>query len=132
MIQPGSDSLRKIAVIGRGTAGCLAAASITRLHPHSDYELHHIYDSSIPVIGVGECSWPSLVSELQHLTELPHGAVQQRIRGTRKYGIAYEGWGLSSEHFTHYFLPRDESYAYPPCCRFAGGAAAGECAGSPH
>ncbi len=112
MIQPGSNSLRKIAVIGRGTAGCLAAASITRMHPHRDHELHHIYDSRIPVIGVGEGSWPSLVQELQDLTKLPHGTVQQRIKGTRKYGVAFEGWGLCNKHFTHYFMPRDESYAY--------------------
>ena len=69
MIQPGSKSLRKIAVVGRGTAGSLAAASVTRLHPDSDHELHHIYDSRIPVIGVGEGSWPSLVQELRKLTD---------------------------------------------------------------
>jgi len=89
MIQPGAESLRKIAVIGQGTAGSLAAASVTRLHPDGDHELHHIYDSRIPVIGVGEGSWPSLVQELQKLTGLPHETVQQRLKGTRKYGVAF-------------------------------------------
>ena len=112
MIQPGSKSLRKIAVVGRGTAGSLAAANITCFHPESDYELHHIYDSRIPVIGVGEGSWPSLVQELHKLTNLSHETIQRRIKGTRKYGIAYEGWGLCNREFTHYFMPRDESYAY--------------------
>ena len=112
MIQPGSPSLRKIAVIGRGTAGSLAAASVTRLHPDSDHELHHIYDSRIPVIGVGEGSWPSLVQQLQQLTDLPHASVQQHLRGTRKYGVAFEGWGRRSQDFTHYFTPRKVSYAY--------------------
>ncbi|MDE0309559.1 MAG: tryptophan 7-halogenase [Acidiferrobacterales bacterium] len=112
MIQPGRESLRKIAVIGRGTAGCLAAASITRLLPHSDYELHHIYDPDIPTIGVGEGSWPSLVQELSQLTGMPQLTVQQRIKGTRKYGVAFEGWGLKNRQFIHYFMPRDESYAY--------------------
>ena len=63
MIQPGIETLRKIAVVGRGTAGSLAAASVTNLLPDGDHELHHIYDSRIPVIGVGEGSWPSLVQE---------------------------------------------------------------------
>ena len=112
MIQPGSKSLRKIAVIGRGTAGSLAAASVTRLHPDSDHELHHIYDSRIPVIGVGEGSWPSLVQELQQLTNLPHETVQQRLNGTRKYGVAFEGWGCRNRNFTHYFTPQQVSYAY--------------------
>ena len=112
MIQPGAESLRKIAVIGQGTAGSLAAASVTRLHPDGDHELHHIYDSRIPVIGVGEGSWPSLVQELQQLTRLPHETVQQRLKGTRKYGVAFEGWGRRNREFTHYFTPQQVSYAY--------------------
>ena len=112
MIQPGSKSLRKIAVVGRGTAGSLAAASVTRLHPDSAHELHHIYDSRIPVIGVGEGSWPSLVQELHKLTDLPHETVQQRLKGTRKYGVAFEGWGRRDRDFTHYFTPQQVSYAY--------------------
>ena len=112
MILPGSKSLRKIAVVGRGTAGSLAAASVTRLHPDSDHELHHIYDSRIPVIGVGEGSWPSLVDHLQQLTGLPPEAVQQRLLGTRKYGVAFEGWGRRNRDFTHYFRPQQVSYAY--------------------
>ena len=104
--------MRKIAVIGRGTAGSLAAASVTRLHPDSDHELHHIYDSRIPVIGVGEGSWPSLVQELQQLTNLPHETVQQRLNGTRKYGVAFEGWGRRNRDFTHFFTPQQVSYAY--------------------
>ena len=112
MIQPGAKSLRRIAVVGRGTAGSLAAASVTHLHPDGDHELHHIYDSRIPVIGVGEGSWPSLVQELNGLTGLPHETIQQRLNGTRKYGVAFEGWGRCNRDFTHYFTPQQVSYAY--------------------
>ena len=112
MIQSGSDSLRKIAVVGRGTAGSLAAAAVSRLPPEGDRELHHIYDSRIPVIGVGEGSWPSLVPHLEQLTGLPGDTVQRRLRGTRKYGVAFEGWGRRNRDFTHHFMPRHKSYAY--------------------
>ena len=112
MINPGSRFLRKIAVVGRGTAGSLAAASVVRMHPDKDFELHHIYDSRIPVIGVGEGSWPSLVQELQQLTNLTHEEVQQRLKGTRKYGVAFEGWGRRGRDFTHYFTPQQVSYGY--------------------
>ena len=112
MILSGAESLRRIAVVGRGTAGSIAAASVTRLHPDRDHELHHIYDSRIPVIGVGEGSWPSLVQELQRLTQLSHETIQQRLKGTRKYGVSFEGWGLRNRHFTHFFTPVQVSYAY--------------------
>ena len=112
MMLAGAESLRKVAVVGRGTAGSLAAASVARLHPDTDHELHHIYDSRIPVIGVGEGSWPSLVQELRRLTDLPHETVQQRLNGTRKYGVAFEGWGRRNRDFTHYFTPQQVSYAY--------------------
>ncbi len=112
MIQPGAKSLRKIAVVGRGTAGSLAAANVTRLLPESDHELHHIYDSRIPALGVGEGSWPSLVQDLCQLTNLPHETVQQRLKGTRKYGVTFEGWGRRNRDFTHYFTPQQVSYAY--------------------
>lgn len=85
---------------------------MARLHPDSDHELHHIYDSRIPVIGVGEGSWPSLVGQLQQLTGLPHEAVQQRLNATRKYGVAFDGWGRCNREFTHYFTPQQVSYAY--------------------
>ncbi|MYF09239.1 MAG: tryptophan 7-halogenase, partial [Rhodospirillaceae bacterium] len=71
-----------------------------------------IFDSRIPIIGVGEGSWPSLVQELHELTDLPHEAVQQRLKGTRKYGVAFEGWGRRDRDFTHYFTPQQVSYAY--------------------
>ncbi len=90
----------------------MAAASVSRLHPDGDHELHHIYDSRIPVVGVGEGSWPSLVQHLQQLTDLPHETVQQRLKGTRKYGVAFEGWGRRNRDFIHYFTPREVSYAY--------------------
>ena len=112
MIHPGSKTLRRVAVVGRGTAGSLAAASVSRMHPDSNLELHHIYDSRIPVIGVGEGSWPSLVQELQQLTNVSHQVVQQRLMGTRKYGVAFEGWGRRGRDFTHYFTPQQVSYGY--------------------
>ncbi len=112
MILSGAESLRRIAVVGRGTAGSIAAASVTRLHPDRDHELHHIYDSRIPVIGVGEGSWPSLVQELRRLTQLSHESIQQRLKGTRKYGVSFEGWGRRNRHFTHFFTPQQVSYAY--------------------
>lgn len=112
MIQPGKQFLKRVAVVGRGTAGSLAAANIARFLPENEHEIHHIYDSRIPTIGVGEGSWPSLVQELKQLTNLRHEEIQQRLKATRKYGVAFEGWGRRKRDFTHFFTPQQVSYAY--------------------
>ena len=109
---PGARSLRKIAVVGRGTAGSLAAAAVRWLLPDADHELHHIHDSRIPAIGVGEGSWPGLVGDLREVTNLPDEAVQQRLKGTRKYGGVFEGWGRRNRDFTYPFEPRGVTYGY--------------------
>ncbi|MYE86959.1 MAG: tryptophan 7-halogenase [Gammaproteobacteria bacterium] len=112
MKAPEGKANGRIAVIGRGTAGALAAASVSRLHPDQDHELHHIYDSRIPIIGVGEGSWPSLVQQLRQLSGLPHEEVQRRLNGTRKYGVSFEGWGRLNQDFIHYFAPQQVAFAY--------------------
>ena len=96
----------------RPSTGSLAAASVTNQLKGSDYEQHHIHDPGIPISGVGEGSWPGLVDELRKLTNLPHETVQKRLNGTRKYGVAFEGWGRHQRDFTHYFTPQQVSYAY--------------------
>ncbi len=108
----GSKSLRKVAVVGRGTAGSLAAAAVSRLHPDPDHELHHIYDSRIPTLGVGEGTWPSLLPYLEQLTNLSDETIQRSVNGTRKYGLAFEGWGVRNRNFIHSFVPEKVSYGY--------------------
>ena len=107
-----NNSLSKIAVVGRGTAGSLATACVSKLCHSFDIELHHIYDSRIPAIGVGEGGWPTLVPQLQELTDIPHEIIQQRLNATRKYGVAFEGWGKLNQDFTHYFTPQQVGYSY--------------------
>jgi Tryptophan halogenase len=67
----------KIAVLGGGTAGFIAAAHLTRYLPQAD--LLHIFDSRIPTIGVGEGTtprFPPLKAE---------GVVTWEQRGTRSF-----------------------------------------------
>ncbi|MCY4101000.1 MAG: tryptophan 7-halogenase [Rhodobacteraceae bacterium] len=106
------NTLQRIAVVGRGTAGSLAAATVSKLGESNEIELHHIYDSGIPVIGVGEGGWPALVTQLHDLTEIPHENIQQRLKATRKYGVRFEGWGKLNKDFTHYFTPQQIGYSY--------------------
>lgn len=100
----------RVAVIGKGSAGCLAAAHISKRFP--DYELVHIYNSKIPIIGVGEGTLPGLPLELVQLTGMHIDDILNRLKGTRKYGIQFENWGKTNQSFFHHFHPKDDTYGF--------------------
>src|SRR5947207_837238 len=100
----------KVAVIGGGTAGHMAAAMVTRHYP--EFELHHIYDPSIPIIGVGESTLIHFPPWLREITSFSEDELRERCGITRKYGITFENWGPVHETFVHYFTPADKVYGY--------------------
>ncbi|VEP18771.1 Tryptophan halogenase [Hyella patelloides LEGE 07179] len=100
----------KIAVIGGGTAGCMIAAHISKYFP--EFELYHIYSSTIPSIGVGEGSFPLFREWIHKITGLSFAALQERCKVTRKFGIQFENWGVKHQQFMHNFYPQNVEHAY--------------------
>lgn len=107
----------KVAVIGGGTAGFIAAAQISRRFPEID--LVHIYDTSLPAIGVGEGTTPPFRVWLEKTLAHPFDPDLNGASVTRKYGIRFENWGASPSGkdgrratFHHNFYPLRESFAY--------------------
>jgi len=78
---------------------------------HVQCELHHIYDSSTPAIGVGEGTTPSFPDWLTEVTGLSFAQLQKRLYITKKFGIHFENWGQTHSRFFHRFLPFGR-YAY--------------------
>lgn len=93
----------KLAVIGGGTAGYIAAAHLTHRFPQA--ELLHVFDSSIPTIGVGEGTTPRFPIWFQEITGLDFDVLARRCRATRKKGVLFDGWGPSGAPFLHRFQP---------------------------
>jgi tryptophan halogenase len=81
----------------------MAAAQITKELP--DAELFHIFDSRLPIIGVGEGTTPNLPGWLHDITGLGFEGLRERCRATMKYGTRFEGWGPDAEPFLHRFQP---------------------------
>lgn len=93
----------KLAVIGGGTAGYIAAAHLTHQFPQA--ELLHVFDSSIPIIGVGEGTTPRFPIWFHEVTGLGFEVLEQRCRATWKKGVQLDGWGPSGTPFLHRFQP---------------------------
>ncbi len=104
------EKQKKVAVIGGGTAGYMAAAHITKHFPC--FDLYHIYDSRIPTIGVGEGTQANFPDWLEQITGLDFDELQQRCYVTRKFAIQFENWGTKNKQFLHNFHPIKKEYGY--------------------
>ncbi|MBO9413767.1 MULTISPECIES: tryptophan 7-halogenase [unclassified Ruegeria] len=93
----------KVAVLGGGTAGFIAAAHMTRYFPKA--QLWHIYDSRIPTIGVGEGTTPRFPLWLDEVTGVGPDEIAERCGATVKSGSYYEGWGSRDVDFVNRFQP---------------------------
>jgi tryptophan halogenase len=89
-IEPGSP-VRRVGVVGGGTAGWFTALALRAQIP--ELEITVIETPSVPIIGVGEASVPSLVSFLHHYLKLDVVDFTRAVKPTWKQGIRFE-WGL--------------------------------------
>ena len=93
----------RIAVLGGGTAGFIAAAHLTRNVPEA--ELLHVFDSRIPTIGVGEGTTPRFPVWFEEVTGLGFPDLAERCAATLKKGTRFDGWGLDGSAFLNRFQP---------------------------
>jgi hypothetical protein len=90
---------KKIAIIGRGTAGAMAS---TYFSYYSDCAIDWYFDPSTPPQAVGEGSTLSLPRRLNQCLNFSSRDLH-KVDGTVKTGIYKEGWGERGLSFTHDF-----------------------------
>lgn len=110
MAEPGnSGPIRKILIVGGGTAGWFSAAFLSRLleRPGENAcEISLIEASDIPTVGVGEATVPPIVS-LFHRLGLPEAEFMRACQATFKLAIKYAGWthdGPDSYFYHPFFI----------------------------
>lgn len=94
----------RVAVLGAGTAGHIAATHFSHALPEA--ELLHVADPAIPTIGVGEGTTPRFPPWFEEVTGLGFDTLVQRCGATLKTGTRFEGWGRrGGEPFVNRFQP---------------------------
>lgn len=96
----------RIAILGGGTAGTMAAAHLGWAFPQA--ELLQVHSSRIPILGVGESTTPAIPRWLDQVGGPGFAELQARCHATHKRAGRFEGWGTRHARFLHRFQPTGE------------------------
>jgi tryptophan halogenase len=95
------NKIHKVVVAGGGTAGWMAAASLSKLLGKT-LDITLIESDEIPTVGVGEATIPTLLT-LHELLGINEREFMAEVNGTFKLGISFENWRDVNEDYIHSF-----------------------------
>ena len=96
-----AQQVKKVVIVGGGTAGWCAAAGLSRtLGPLLDITL--IESADIGIIGVGEATIPTIRS-FHAFTGVDEQAFMRETNATFKVGIDFQNWARDGDRYFHSF-----------------------------
>lgn len=95
--------LKRVVIIGGGTAGWMAAAGLSKSFGNN-VEITLVESDQIGTVGVGEATIPA-IKNFHLLLELDEAEFLRAVNGTFKLGIEFENWGRLGESYFHPFGP---------------------------
>lgn len=97
--------MKKIVVLGGGSAGWLTSLLTREFYPEFDIKL--IESSEIGILGAGEGTVPNFVEVLDFL-RIPVSAIVRECNATLKIGIRFSNWHGDGTSYFHDFIANDE------------------------
>lgn len=107
------DKIRKVVVVGGGTAGWMSAALIKRLLANQ-VVVELVESDEIGIIGVGEATIPP-IQHVNAVLGLDEAEFLRETKATIKLAIKFENWRVLGESYYHTFGTPGRSQAF---CHF--------------
>ena len=118
MSEPVDQPVQKIVIVGGGTAGWITAALVaaeTRGRDAHPLEVVLVESPDVPIIGVGEGTWPSMRMTLRRIG-LSEGGFVRDCDASFKQGTRFRGWSgrPDAAEYSHPFsFPADYAELNP-------------------
>lgn len=108
-----NERMRKVVIVGGGTAGWMSAAMLSRLLGNQ-LEIELVESEDIGIIGVGEATIPP-IRNVNNALGLDEAEFLRETKASIKLAIQFENWRVPGEGYFHTFGAPGRSQAF---CHF--------------
>jgi tryptophan halogenase len=94
--------VRRIVIVGGGTAGWMAATYLSKLSRGVPYSIELVESEEIGTVGVGEATIPP-IGDFNRLMEIDEHEFMRATQATIKLGIEFIDWSRPGDEYIHPF-----------------------------